>query len=172
MSRRSKTYLSTTHPDIDGSGWWGAPWGHNLPEITERVPGHGCATCCSALNRCEQCTVAVEAATKGEDDFATGFCRHHWLHFQVEEGCQCGRCRTDRDQNGPRQAEDIDLDPMRRYVASAERLAERLAELPRSELNAQRVAEIANSMRLATNSSPSEAGKLEALVASPPKDAA
>lgn len=172
MSRRSKTYLSTTHPDIDGSGWWGAPWGHNLPEIMERIPGHGCATCCSALNRCEQCTVAVEAATKGEDDFATGFCRHHWHHFQVEEGCQCGRCRMERDQNRPRQAEDIDLDPMRRYVAFADRLAERLAELPPSELNAQRMAEIANSVRSATNGSPSEAGKLDASVAASPKGVA
>ena len=68
MSRRSRTYASPTHPALAGSGWWGAPWGRNLPNIAERVVGHGCATCCSYLNQCKRCTQAVETAAKDAEE--------------------------------------------------------------------------------------------------------
>jgi hypothetical protein len=116
-----------------------------LPNIAERVVGHGCATCCSYLNQCKRCTQAVETAAKdAEERISVEFCAHHWHHFQVEEGCQCGRCRAERDRTGCQQAEDIDVDPMRRYVA----FIEAVSKLPPSELLSGRVDEIAKSMGL------------------------
>ncbi len=138
-------YPSTIHPGLAGSGWWGAPWGHNLSNVTEHVAGHGCATCCSYLNQCKQCTEALRTAPGDLGNrLSVEFCSYHWHHFQVEEGCQCGRCRAERDQNGCRQAEDADVDPMRRYVA----FVEVISKLPPSELCPERVAEIARSMGL------------------------
>jgi hypothetical protein len=144
---RSREYDSTTHLKLRGTGWWGAPWGLNLPaaEIKENVPGHGCVTCCSSLNDCEQCTQVVDAA-KHEDSFSV-FCKVHWHHYQMEEGCQCGLCRKERDANGAKQADEADVEPGRRYVA----FVERTSKLPPEELTPPRVDEIAKEMGLPRN---------------------
>jgi hypothetical protein len=73
------------------------------------------------MNHCEECGSTLKAAaSNGEEEFETTFCVKFWHHCQSEEGCQCGRCRTERDQNGAKQADDVDLDPMRQFVAFSE----------------------------------------------------
>jgi hypothetical protein len=75
------------------------------------------------------------------------FCRIHWHHYQMEEGCQCGQCRKERDGNGAKQADEADVEPGRRYVA----FVERTSKLPPEELTPQRVDEIAEEMGLPRN---------------------